>query len=149
MHSKKRNKRTKGTGTPGVATLLRAAVLSLLITLPLSLLLLLLAATLLLRLEDPSAATSVAGTVILFFSAIMCGLLAVRLHGRKLPLLSGTAAGLLFLFCLCSISAFLPTAAVPHSLLVSLLLHAALLPLAILGAKIGGTQKKKNKRFHR
>lgn len=144
MRSKKGNKRVKKEGTVGLASLLRAAALSLLITLPLCLLLLLLAATLLLCLEDPSAATSTAGVVILFVGAALCGMITVRLHGRRLPLLCGAVAGVLLLLCICAASAFMPSAT-PSPLLVTLLLHAALPPLAILGAKLGGREKKHRK----
>ena len=147
MRSKKRNKRIKKEGVAGLASLLCAALLSLLITIPLSMLLLLLAAALLLRLDDPGAAASVVSIAILFICAMLCGLIAVRLHRRRLPLLSGTVAGLLLLFCLCIVSAFMPATTASHSLLITLLLHAALLPLSILGAKLGGREKKK-KRFH-
>jgi putative membrane protein (TIGR04086 family) len=145
MRSKKGNKRTKKESGVGVGSLLRAAALSLLITLCICLLLLLLAAALLLRLEDPRAATSVAGITVLFVCAVLCGLLTVRLHGRRLPLLCGALAGTLLLLCLCGACAFMPATTARPKLLITLLLHAALPPLAILGAKLGGKEKRRKK----
>lgn len=145
MRSRKVNKRAKKERTAGLASLLRAAALSLLITVPVCLLLLLLTAALLLRLADPSAATSVAGIAVLFICALLCGVLTARLHNRRLPLLCGAVAGVLLLLCLCVTSTFMPSSAASNPLLVTLLLHAALPPLAILGAKLGGREKKRRK----
>ncbi len=148
MRSKKRNKRAKTSKTSGIATLLRAASLSLLITIPLSLLLLLLAAALLLKVNDPGSTIGVTGIAVLFISSLLCGVLATRLHRRKTPLLCGITSGILLLLFLCIASALLPTDKAPHSLLITLLLHVMILPLTILGAKLGGREKRKHK-YHR
>ena len=146
MRSKKRSKSSKSSKAPGVTTLIRAAALSLLITVPFSLLLLLIAASLLLKTDNPSYATGVTGTAVLLLSALIAGVLATRLHHRKTPLLCGITTGILLLLCLCITSVVLPVNEAPRSLLISLLLHAAVLPLAILGAKLGGREAGRHKK---
>ena len=144
MHSNKRNKQRKKQKAPSSPkTLLRASFFALLITIPFSLMLLLIGAAILLKLNDATLATRIVGMGILYGSALFCGFAASRFHQRRSSFLCGVLAGVLLLTFVGVFAALMPSATPLHPLPITLLLYAALIPIAVFGANFAGKEKRR------
>ena len=130
------------------STVVKSAAKALPLTLILGLLLLFALTALLLATKDPAGHHKSAGIVALFFTAVAGGALAALFHQRRAPFFCGVAEGIFLLLLTLPAPLLLPrTWQHGIALPVSLCLHAALLPLCVLGALlVSRTPGRKRKR---
>ena len=114
------------------------------ITLAVGLLLLVITTAILLATKDPDRYHAFAGPALLYLTALIGGALAVKLYGRRAPVLCGLSMGIcLFLFST-AVALFLPNAGANKAL--ALLLRMLILPAAVLGSSLSSRQKKPRRR---
>ena len=151
MHNKKAAKHRFAPAredTVSLASILKSALFALFIAAGIGALLLLLSAALLLLTENPSAYTGVVAPAACYLTAFAAGMIATRLHARRLPLFCGLATGVLFLALLLLTAALLPRASA-CTVALQAGLYALIPCFTVVGALIGGKRKSTPRRRKR
>lgn len=134
-------------GAPALSVTAKSTLVALPITVAIGLLFLFIAAALLMTTADPSRFHGVVGLIVAYVTALVGGLLAVRLNRRRAPLLCGIGIALLLLIFITVLGACLPASwRSENALGIRLLMRAALFPVALIGAFWGAKVKKRRKR---
>ncbi len=127
--------------TPRKSTLGRCTLLALPLTVAVGLLLLVFLTALLLATKDPGRYVGGIGPVALFLTALVGGMLCVRLYGRRSPLLCGLLMGIC-LVLLFTVPSFFSGNTLRAG---SLFLRTLALPFAVLGSMLGAKQKRRRR----
>ena len=149
VHSKKAAKRRRRTVSEKEATI-QSVLRALPVTAGIGLLLLFITAALLMQTSDPDRYHTVAGYGLIYATAFCGAFVAVRFNGRHTPLLCGVLEGVFWLTLITATGFCLPSSLKNDtSLAVSLLTHALVLPVSMLGALAASAQRKGRHRHRR
>ena len=150
--SKKRNRRHSAAGAeknPTLLSSLKAALISLPITLVLGLCLLLLATALLLSTKDPDRYHSTVALPILYLTALLGGMIATRIAHRHAPFVCGVSTGVLLVVLFSLLALILPDSqSAVGTGYITFFLRLVVIPASMLGAFWGAREKKQKRHRH-
>ncbi len=138
--AKKRSRRKSAETTDSFFRLLLHCAIGAGVSLLLAVLLTPLGGVICFSMEDPVASTVAAGLVIRLLCAMVGGIVAARKNRGKI-LLSGGLCGLMLVLVYALLSLVFSPQVRPFSIGLSRALRAAVIPMAILGATIGGKRR--------
>lgn len=139
---------TEREGAPALSVTAKSALLALPVTVAVGLLLLCIFSALLLTTADPDRYHTAAGLSVLYTTACLGGMIAIRLNRRRAPLICGLCEGLLVLIFVTVLGLFLPNGwEHQRSVGIDLLTRLLLFPAALIGAFLAARQPKR--RHHR
>ena len=107
----------------------------------------LIATAILLKAKNPTALATIVGRALFYLTAVILGATAVRIHKRRAPFFCGLFGGALLLCLQIACLLALPSSGTGSTAL-SLLLHALILPVTMLGALLAAREKKQKRRRH-
>ncbi|MBE6604651.1 MAG: hypothetical protein E7639_02970 [Ruminococcaceae bacterium] len=147
MHAQKKRQGYEPRAAITPQTVLKNCFFALLISAGLALLLCTLATALLLKTADPGSYDDAVGIGVMYLICFLCGGIATRLSGRRVPLLCGAVSGAMLLL---ATLAFLPFYGKgSENAALSFGLHALLLPVCVCGALLAARQKQATRRKRR
>lgn len=148
-HAKKKKEKRKGAQpTDSIPTCLGHCAIGAAVSLLLAILLTPVGGAVCFAMADPVAPTVAAGLIIRLLCAIAGGFVAARKNKGKL-LLSGGVCGLMLVLLYALLSLAFSPETRPFSLALSRLLRAAVIPMAIIGAMLGGKRRPVGRHRHR
>ena len=121
-------------------TVLKSTLFALPIAAIFGLLLSLVTTLILLKTKNPTALTAGTGRILFYLTAAMLGAITVRIHKRRAPFFCGLFGGALLLSVQIACLLALPSTGTGSTAL-SLLLHALIVPVTLLGALFAAREK--------